>query len=116
MVASGVPPAGDLACNPGMCPDGESNRRPFGLQVGAQSTEPQQPGLSDLSLSHIKFMCNTPRLCINSIIDLKSIKGILFYFYCLPHSALGYGNVDPELLDVYLLPKVPLLGIISVPC
>ena len=26
------PPTGDLACNPGMCPDWESNRRPFGSQ------------------------------------------------------------------------------------
>ena len=35
----------DLACNPGMYPDWESNQRPFGLQAGAQSTEPHQPGL-----------------------------------------------------------------------
>ena len=27
------------------CPDWEWNRPPFGSQVGAQSTEPQQPGL-----------------------------------------------------------------------
>ena len=38
------PPTGDLACNPGMCPDWESNWRPFGSQAGAQSTEPHQPG------------------------------------------------------------------------
>ena len=35
----------DLDCNPGMFPDWESNQRPFGLQVGPQSTEPHQPGL-----------------------------------------------------------------------
>ena len=35
---------GDLACNPGMCPDWEPNQRPFGLQSGAKSTEPHQPG------------------------------------------------------------------------
>ena len=28
-----------------MCPDWESNWRPFGSQVGVQSTEPHQPGL-----------------------------------------------------------------------
>ena len=44
VVASCVPPTGDLACNPGMCPDWESNRRPFGSQAGSQSTEPPQPG------------------------------------------------------------------------
>ena len=38
-------PTGDLACNPGMCPDWESNWQPFGLQAASQSTEPHQPGL-----------------------------------------------------------------------
>ena len=32
VVAFHVPPTGDLACNPGMCPDWELNLRPFGLQ------------------------------------------------------------------------------------
>ena len=44
VVASQVPLTGDLARNPGMCPDWESNRRPFGSQSGAQSTELRQPG------------------------------------------------------------------------
>ena len=35
----------NLTCNPGMCPDQESNRQPFGSQAGTQSTEPHQPGL-----------------------------------------------------------------------
>ena len=33
-----------LTSNPGMCPNWELNRRPFGLQSGAQSIEPHQPG------------------------------------------------------------------------
>ena len=41
-----VPPTGNLACNSGICPDWESNQQPFGLQAGAQSSEPHQPGLS----------------------------------------------------------------------
>ena len=45
VVASGAPPPEDLAHNPGMCPDWELNRRPFGSQAGAQSTELHQPGL-----------------------------------------------------------------------
>ena len=32
VVTCHVVPTGDLACNPGMCPDWESNQRPFGLQ------------------------------------------------------------------------------------
>ena len=35
---------GNLARNPGMCPDWESNLWPFGLQACTQSTESHQPG------------------------------------------------------------------------
>ena len=44
-VASHMPPAGGLACNPGMYPDWELNQWPFGSQASTQSTEPHQPGL-----------------------------------------------------------------------
>ena len=44
VVASCTPRTGDLACNPGMCPDWESNQQPFGSQASTQSTEPHQPG------------------------------------------------------------------------
>ena len=44
VVAFRAPPTGDLAHNPGMCPNWESNKRPFGSQAGTQSTEPHQPG------------------------------------------------------------------------
>ena len=43
-VVSCTPPTGDLAHNPGICPDWEWNQRPFGSQAGTQSTEPHQPG------------------------------------------------------------------------
>ena len=43
VVAPCIPPIGDLACNLGLCPDWDSNRLPFGLQSGAQSTELHQP-------------------------------------------------------------------------
>ena len=39
-----MPPTGDLAHNPGMWPDWESNQWPFASQAGTQSTEPHQPG------------------------------------------------------------------------
>ena len=45
VVASCAPPTGDLAHNPGMCPDWELNQRSPGSQAGTQSTEPHQPGL-----------------------------------------------------------------------
>ena len=40
VVATRVPPTGDLACNPGMCPDQELNWQPFGSPAGTQSPEP----------------------------------------------------------------------------
>ena len=46
VVAFSGPPTGDLACNPGMCPDWESNQWLFGSQAGTQPTEPHQPGQS----------------------------------------------------------------------
>ena len=36
VVVSRVPPTGDLAHTPGMCPDWELNQRPFGSQAGIQ--------------------------------------------------------------------------------
>ena len=44
LAASHTPPTGDLALTPGMCPDWELNRKPFGSQASNQSTEPHQPG------------------------------------------------------------------------
>ena len=38
-------PTGDLAHNPGMCPDWESNQQTFGSQAGTQSTEPHKQEL-----------------------------------------------------------------------
>ena len=46
VVASCVRHTGDLACNPGMYPDWESNQRPLSSQARTQSTEPHQPGLT----------------------------------------------------------------------
>ena len=48
VVAAHVAPTGDLACNPGMCPDWELSPEPFGLQAGTQCTEPTQPGPASL--------------------------------------------------------------------
>ena len=52
VVASQAPPTGHLACNPGMCPDWESNWLPFDSQASTQSTEPQQPGLMLIDLKN----------------------------------------------------------------
>ena len=74
VVASCVPPPGNLAWNPGMCPDWESNQRPFGLQAGAQSTELHQPGLEFLSTTR---WCGTS-CCSISVPLLPVWMGVIF--------------------------------------
>ena len=54
------PQPGDLARNPGMCPDWESNRQPFGLQTGTQSTKPHQPGSGWLEVLTLSPILPTP--------------------------------------------------------
>ena len=44
VVASHTHATEDLAHNPGLCPDWESNWGPFGSQARTHSTEPHQPG------------------------------------------------------------------------
>ena len=72
VVASHVAPTGDLACNPGMCPDWESNWQPFGLQ----------PTLNPLSYASQGFLA----LLINYLILNLWIhlgKKILSLSFCL---------------------------------
>ena len=53
-VASCMPPTGDLASNPGMCPDWESNQWPSGSQASTSSTEPHQPGQHCILIRHFE--------------------------------------------------------------
>ena len=52
-----TPPTGNLAPNPGMCPDQESNQRPFGLQAGATPARAIFHFLNSVlwSLLHVNF-------------------------------------------------------------
>ena len=84
-VASHTPPTGDLACNPHMCPDWESNQQHLASQVGAQTTEPHQPG-------HIlnfwyKWMKNN---CLKNWLWCKFLlKCHNIYMFFLPLDILG---------------------------
>ena len=101
VVASHMPPTGgtwpttyapnwgDLAHNPGMCPDWESNQRPFGLQAGMQSTEPHQPGPKPSIFNLISLdreTCSCQNLCLE-----------------IPHIQI----VFPLVLTLYLLTPKP---------
>ena len=52
-------PTGDLACNPGLYSDWESNWQPFGSQAGTQSTVPNQPGLISIISSQLIININS---------------------------------------------------------
>ena len=64
VVASCAPPTGDLVCNPGMCPDWESNQWPIGSQASTQSTGPHQPELSILDKKSVPQMGACMRMCV----------------------------------------------------
>ena len=82
-VATHMPPNGDPAHNPGLCPDWESNQWPFGSQAAIQSTEPHQPGLEvnflrDQNISPCSY-CNTYSQWKSDIICTPA-----FHRYLLP--------------------------------
>ena len=70
-----MPPIGDPACNPGICPDWELNQQPFGSQACAQSTEPPQAG-------HIFSLKLSVTYCIFAMYDVHP-------YFCV-HSAWDY--------------------------
>ena len=66
-----TPPIGDLALNPGMCPDWKSNWQPFGSQDCTQSTEPHQPGQH----SNISVAFPPPHFILeNNVCGILSVK------------------------------------------
>ena len=83
--ASHVSPAGDLACNPDMFPDWESNWGPFGSQAGVQSTEPHQLGLICFLLS---IMCLIYNIAGDHKFFLKPVHTTPYIFPELPEGGL----------------------------
>ena len=85
-------PSGDLACNPGMCPDWESNWQPFGLQYDAQPTEPHQ--------SEHPFPLNWVKSFLSY--DHKSLSQSTLSFNC---NSLLFSKSEP----LFLPPQVPFI-------
>ena len=64
VIASGMPPVGTWSATQACTLDWELNKQPFDLQAGTQSTEPHQPGLSEIFITasfvlfvfHINFL------------------------------------------------------------
>ena len=87
LVASHMSPNRDPACYPGMCPDQELNQGPPGLQAGALSTEPHQPGwelkftkyLVDARHCIYVYMYITYLRYIHISNNLSSLLNLVFY-------------------------------------
>ena len=96
VVASHIPPTGDLACNAGICPDWESNWRPFGLQTGTQFMEPHQPGLIETFLTpHFTWLISIllpPPHCQACVLHRKAfivfVRRVRCYSFVVPWSAV----------------------------
>ena len=76
LVASCTPPNGDLAYNPGMCPDWESDWRPFSFQAGTQSIEPHQPRLRQFFIVSFRQSARTWADLNGALLALNLSKGL----------------------------------------
>ena len=93
VIASHGPPTGDLAHNPGT--DCESERRLFGSQAGAESSEPHQPGPRVVN----RIRMYTYRSLIdkrNSILENYSI-GFSTVLFLLNMELYKYGQLNFQL-------------------
>ena len=91
-----LPPTGDLTCNPGICPDWESKRQPFGSQASTQSTDPHQPGW--VSVFSVLKVC-AGHFSISICIDMSHsfisfIKPMLCMLYNLHNDFDTHRNAD----------------------
>ena len=92
VVASYTPPTGDLAHNPGMSPDWESNPCTLVLQSGAQSTELHQPGLfSSIETGNSLIM---PKYIIQLLILVSPVE----HYMQKVGELINYSVVDPFFL------------------
>ena len=76
--ASGMPSTGELVCNPGMCPDWESNMRPFASQACTQSTELHQPGQMPQIPHKFMYVMNLLKGRCNCFIHLCEFRHLFF--------------------------------------
>ena len=126
-VSSCVPSTGDLALNPGMCPDWESNQQPFGSQASAQSTEPHQPGLifNFISKSCLYTKKIGPLSCVTHVFCNLSFNFVAYFceqkfkyiayfyihfIYLFSFRDRGMNGKRVRNINVWLPLECPLLG------
>ena len=109
-----MPPTGDIASNPGICPDRELNQRPFGSQAGIQSTEPRQPVLFNIFLiiHNSEIMAHYFYGISQYLPKSKQLKIIKSHGHCFPKSFWAM-NFETVLFfynfTVFLLSSFPMI-------
>ena len=91
MAASHAPPTGDMARNPGVCPDWELNQQPFGLQAGTKSTALHaraQSYVLNASMERLQFHVFVTR----QPQDNKNVRGSM----AVQTSCSGYSSITFE--------------------
>ena len=71
-----MPPTGDLAHKPGMCPDWESNQQLFGSQSGTQTRSAFLSNVSNRLIIHKTFFFNSAMIILGHF----SIQIVSFYY------------------------------------
>ena len=90
MVACRMPPTGDLAHNPGMCPDWDSNQWPFGSQAHTQSTKLHQPGGNSIFYIFLSFFYSIPGLAASLLNFSAALHPPLHLHFLQKHLAHIY--------------------------
>ena len=94
----------DRPSNPGMCPDRESNRRPFALQNNAQSNEPQQ-SRPDSLWTHLLIYSNPAVPGIGLINTYGAIDNRLRMIYLICNLLIVLGNLRAREMKPQMLGK-----------
>ena len=85
VVASHTPATGDLAHNPGVCPDRESNQQPLGLQEDAQPLSHQSGWVYLFQIFHIngiiQYVAFFVWLLSLGVIFLSFIHIVVYYYF-----------------------------------
>ena len=121
VVTSHMPPAGDLARNPGMCPDWELNRQHFDLQAGTQFTEPHQPGLPlrfSVTTNFLFWVSDPPRWRFLILVSLEfplPPRGCTSFLEGLTQNhGIRRGHLGLFVIGLYRLPGTFVISLILI--
>ena len=98
-------PNGDLARNPGMCPDWESNQQPLASQASTQCIEPHQPGLKSKFFNVTCAIIYPPSECYLPFYTLHASYATLPIVSQTCHTLSHF----VPLPIIFPLPQMPLL-------